>query len=215
MRLILLGPPGAGKGTQAVILSKKFNIAHIATGDLLRQAVKDKTPLGEEAKSYIDKGELVPDNLVTSLVEEKIKNIDTEKGFILDGFPRNITQAQEIDKFLKNQSREINWVIYLKTKEKTIIQRLSGRRVCQNCAGVFHIKNVPPKKDGICDYCVGKLIQREDDKPVTIKNRIKIYQEQTKGLINYYTEKGKLKEFSGDLNAESLLVLLQKLITSY
>lgn len=215
MRLILLGPPGAGKGTQAALLSKKFNLAHISTGDLLRQAVKDQTTLGKEAKSYIDKGELVPDNLVTSLVQDKIKNIDIEKGFILDGFPRNIAQAQDIDKFLKDQAKEINWVIYLKTKESTIISRLSGRRVCQNCAAVFHVKNVPPKKEGICDYCAGKLTQRDDDKPATVKNRIKIYQEQTKDLIDYYIKLGKSKEFSGDLDAESLLVLLQKLFTSY
>ncbi|MEW6008911.1 MAG: adenylate kinase [Candidatus Omnitrophota bacterium] len=212
MRLILLGPPGAGKGTQAALLSRKFDIPHISTGDLLRQAVKEETALGKEAKTYIDKGELVPDNLVTSLVGEKLENINIEKGFILDGFPRNIAQAQEIDKFLKSRNKIIDWVIYLKTKESTIIQRLSGRRVCKNCAKIFHIKNVPPKKEGICDYCGGALIQREDDMPSTIKNRIKIYQEQTKDLIDYYEEKAKLKEFSGDLDAGSLLALLQKFL---
>lgn len=214
MRIILLGPPGAGKGTQAVLLSKNFNIPHISTGDLLRQAVKDKTPLGLEAKAYIDQGALVPDKLVTSLVQEKLASIDMDKGFILDGFPRNIQQAQAIDEILAGYEKDIDWVIYFKTSEETIIQRLSGRRVCKNCGANFHIKNVPPKIPGVCDNCGGQLYQRDDDKPATVQKRIKTYELQTKDLIAYYKNKSKLKEFSGDLAAEELFALLQKLFAS-
>jgi adenylate kinase len=212
MKIILLGPPGAGKGTQAVLISKGCGLPHVSTGDLLRQAVKAGTPLGKEAKAYIDKGELVPDKLVTSLVKEKLASIDVDKGFILDGFPRNIQQAQDVDTILQGYNRDIDWVIYLKTSESTIIQRLSGRRVCKNCGANFHIKNVPSKVDGICDNCGGPLFQRQDDKPETVANRIKIYYSQTRDLIEYYRKKGKLKEFSGDLSSEGLFALLQKLI---
>lgn len=212
MRWILLGPPGAGKGTQAVLLTKKFNLPHISTGDLLRQAVKQQTPLGVEAKSYIDKGELVPDNLVTNLVKDKLTSIDMEKGFILDGFPRNISQAESLDIFLDSNHKPIDAVIYLATEENVIIQRLSGRRVCQSCEANFHIKNVPPKKEGICDNCGAKLIQRNDDKPQTIKNRIKIYNEKTKDLIEYYRRKNKLKQVSGGLESEKVLALLQNFL---
>lgn len=212
MKLILLGPPGAGKGTQAAILSKEFSLVHIATGDLLRQAVKQQTALGKKAKSFIDKGELVPDNLVTTLIEERLVNIDMNKGFILDGFPRNIDQAQTIDKFLKEHSSAIDWVIYLSADEATIIQRLTGRSVCQNCGANYHVKNIPPKIEGICDACGGKLIQRDDDKIETVKNRIKIYDLQTKDLINYYKDMGNLKEISGNLDAEKVLGILKKML---
>ncbi|MBU2541872.1 MAG: adenylate kinase [Candidatus Omnitrophica bacterium] len=210
MRIILLGSPGAGKGTQAVLLSKKFNIPHISTGDLLRQAVRNETSLGKEAKSYIDRGVLVPDNLVTLLVENKLEAIDAGKGFILDGFPRNIQQAIAVDAILKKLSTVIDWVIYLKASEETIIQRLSGRRVCKDCGVNFHIKNLPPKNEGICDNCGGRLIQRDDDKLSTIKNRIKTYEQQTKDLVEYYQKKEKLKEVSGDLSAEDALTQLEK-----
>ncbi len=214
MRLILLGPPGAGKGTQAVLLSKNFAIPHISTGDLLRQAVKNQTPLGKKAKSFIDKGDLVPDDLVTTLVEEKLSNIDLEQGFILDGFPRNKNQAETVDKFLTASNSKIDWVIYLATDTQTIIQRLTGRRVCQNCGANFHVKNVPPKEEGICDSCGGKLYQRDDDKLETVKNRIKTYELQTKDLIDYYRQKGNLKEISGSLSSEEVLAFLRKLLKS-
>lgn len=214
MRLILLGPPGAGKGTQAVLLSKNFDVVHISTGDLLRQAVKNQTPLGKKAKSFIDKGDLVPDDLVTTLVEEKLSNIDLGKGFILDGFPRNRNQAESVDKFLIASNSKIDWVIYLATDTETIIQRLTGRRVCQNCGANFHVINVPPKKDGICDSCGGKLYQRDDDKLETVKNRIKTYESQTKDLIAYYRQKGNLKEISGSLGSEEVLAFIRKLLNN-
>ena len=214
MILILLGSPGAGKGTQAVLLSKVFGIETICTGDLLRAAVKAETALGKEAKSYIDRGELVPDKLVTSMVEEKIAKLTDDKGFILDGFPRNTQQAMAIDGILKKRSLGLDWAIYLAASEGTIIQRLSGRRICQICGANFHIKNLPPKVAGICDNCGSKLIQRDDDKPGTIANRIKVYESQTKDLIDYYKKRKKLKEFSGDLNAEEVLVLLKQFLRS-
>lgn len=212
MRLILLGPPGAGKGTQAVLLSKNFSVPHISTGDLLRQAVKNQTPLGKKAKSFIDKGDLVPDDLVTTLVEEKLSNIDLAKGFILDGFPRNKNQAEAVDKFLTANNSKIDWVVYLATDTQTIIQRLTGRRVCQNCGANFHVKNVPPKKEGICDSCGGKLYQRDDDKLETVKNRIKTYELQTKDLIDYYRQEGNLKEISGTMSSEEVLAYLRELL---
>lgn len=212
MRLILLGPPGAGKGTQALLLSKTFDIPHISTGDLLRAAVREQTTLGKEAKSYIDSGQLVPDRLVTSIVEERLSNIGMHKGFILDGFPRNIFQAKAIDAFLTQKSEDIDWVIYLDASNEIIVQRLSGRRVCENCSINFHIKNLPPKKQGICDNCGHKLIQRDDDKAVTISNRIKIYESQTKELIDYYKKREILKEVSGDLSSEVVLVRLKQFL---
>ncbi len=214
MRIVLLGSPGAGKGTQAVLLAKKFDIVHISTGDLLRAAVRDQTALGKEAKAYIDRGELVPDNLLTSLVQNNFANVDVKKGFILDGFPRNIQQAIAVDEILTKFSTAIDWVIYLKASEPVIIQRLSGRRVCKVCGANFHIKNLVPKKEGICDHCGGALIQRDDDKFETIQNRIKTYEEQTKDLISYYQRKEKLKEVSGDLNAQAVLAQLEKFFRS-
>jgi len=210
MRLVLLGPPGAGKGTQAKILSEKFNLAHISTGDILRDAVKKGLPLGIKAKEFLKKGELVPDDIVVEMVVEKIRGI-ANRGFVLDGFPRTERQAEELDSALGNMGLGLNSVIYLETHLQVSTQRLSGRRMCRLCGSNYHLKNIPPKKEGICDRCGGVLILREDDREETVKKRWQVYQSQTAGLIDYYQRKGILRKVSGDLEASSVYEKLYKL----
>lgn len=214
MRLIFLGPPGAGKGTQADILSKSFAIAHISTGDLLREAVKSGSQLGIKAKGYMNKGELVPDELVIDLVKERLKNPNTKKGFILDGFPRTKNQAQKLDEAL-GSADTIEQVIYFSTTKSVILERLTGRRLCKNCQAIYHMKNKPPKRPGLCDICGGQLYQRDDDKECTILKRIDVYNAQTKELIDYYSKKSLLREVSGDLEANKLFDILTALFGQY
>ena len=210
MRLVLLGPPGAGKGTQANVLCKEFNVLHISTGDLLREAVRNNTAVGLEAKAYMDKGELVPDEIVAKMITEKLKNTDVSNGFILDGFPRTKRQAEILDNALETLRLPLDMVVYFETKEDTILLRLTGRRVCRKCGYNFHVTNIPPKKEGVCDYCGGELYQRDDDKEVTIRRRIDVYHSQTKELIDYYTEKKLLHKASGDLEVNALFSELKK-----
>ncbi|MFH1776692.1 MAG: adenylate kinase [Candidatus Omnitrophota bacterium] len=212
MRLILLGPPGAGKGTQAYILTEKFSIPHISTGNLLRKAIGEKEPVGMKAQSYIEKGELVPDNLVVEIVRKRIRESDAKKGFILDGFPRTRAQAGQLDDVLCSIDTKIDFVFYFKTTEKNIIERLSGRRVCKDCGFNYHIKNIPPRVSNVCDQCGGMLFYRPDDKVETIENRLKVYNEQTSELISYYKEKGLLKTVSGDLDADKLFMVIKKIV---
>ena len=213
MKLVLLGPPGAGKGTQSVVLSKKYNIPHISTGDILRQSVKAGEPLGLKAKTYMDKGELVPDSVVTGIVVERLKKPDTKKGFILDGFPRTLNQAKDLDEAIKKASIKLDIVLYFETSSAVAITRLTGRRVCSKCGMNYHIKNMPPRKDGICDKCGSKLIQRPDDNEATVLNRLKVYEAQTRPLIEYYTGEGILKKVSGDLDVKELLKVLSKIFS--
>lgn len=205
MRLIFLGPPGAGKGTQAKAISKKFKVVHISTGDILREAVKNKSEIGKQAKAFMDKGDLVPDELVIKVVVERLARPDTAEGFILDGFPRTEKQATSLDSELEKAGLTVDSVIYFDTSEEISVKRLSGRRVCKNCGANYHTVTMRPKKDGVCDICAGELYQREDDKEVTVKNRLKVYQQQTAGLIDYYKSKGSLKTVCGDLNVDGLL----------
>jgi len=214
LKLVLLGPPGAGKGTQSIVLSKTYSIPHISTGDILRESVKKSLPLGLKAKSYMDKGELVPDEIVTGIVVERLKNEDTKKGYILDGFPRTVKQAEDLDAALSKSGSSIDMAVYFKTSEATAIERLSGRRVCKACGFNYHIKNIPPKKNGICDKCGSELFQRPDDKEDTVRNRLKVYEVQTKPLIEYYTKKGIIKEVSGDLGVDELFGVLSKVFRS-
>lgn len=204
MKVVLLGPPGAGKGTQAKVLSENFKVLHISTGDMLRDAVKEGTKIGNIAKVYMQKGELVPDSVVTDIVVERISQEDAKRGFLLDGFPRNENQAKDLDTSMSATSDKLDVVLYFKTSPRVSIERLSGRRVCKTCSANFHIKNMPPKKDGMCDYCGGELIQRDDDKEETVKRRLKVYEEETRSLIDYYRKKSILKEVSGDLNVNEL-----------
>lgn len=204
LNLVLLGPPGAGKGTQAVLLKKRFNVIHVSTGDMLREAVKEGSDIGRKIQEYMQRGELVPDEMVTKGVIERLKKTDCSGGVILDGYPRNKSQAEALDKALAKEHRSLSLVLYFKTSEEVAIQRLSGRRVCQKCLKNYHVKNIPPKKEGICDKCGVVLIQREDDNPETVRKRLIVYEKQTKDLVDYYRGKGILREVNGDISAEKL-----------
>lgn len=210
MKLVLLGPPGAGKGTQSVVLSREYGIPHISTGDILRESVKKGLPLGLEAKSYMDRGDLVPDEIVTGIVIDRMKKADTKKGYILDGFPRTVKQAVCLDEALGKASA-IDMAVYFDTSENVAIERLSGRRVCKACGFNYHIKNIPPKRADTCDKCGNPLFQRPDDKEATVVNRLKVYRDQTKPLIDYYKKSGILKEVSGDLGVDDLFKVLSKI----
>ncbi|MFA5143794.1 MAG: adenylate kinase [Candidatus Omnitrophota bacterium] len=211
MKLILLGPPGAGKGTQSVELSKSYKLPHISTGDILRESVKAALPLGLKAKLYMDKGELVPDEVVIGIVAERLKNPDTKKGFILDGFPRTVNQAAGLDEALENMHSDIDMVLFFQTSSKVAIERLTGRRVCKNCGFNYHVRNMPPRKGGVCDKCGGPLYQRPDDNEATVLNRLKVYEDQTKPLVDYYARKGILKKVSGDLPVGELFKVLSQI----
>ncbi|MGD2279171.1 MAG: adenylate kinase [Candidatus Omnitrophota bacterium] len=204
MNLVLLGPPGAGKGTQAAFLIKAYDLLHISTGDMLRAAIKEGTDTGLKAQEYMNKGELVPDRIVTQLVVDRMARPDAVKGVMLDGFPRTRPQAEALDVSLDREKKSLDVVLYFKTSEDVAVQRLSGRRVCPKCGKNYHLTNMPPAEDNICDKCGVELFQREDDKPDTVRNRLAVYEEQTKDLIDYYKDKSLLREVDGDLPAEQL-----------
>jgi adenylate kinase len=197
MNLILLGPPGAGKGTQAQKIVDRYHIPQISTGDILRGAVKEKTPLGVKAKGFMDQGKLVPDELVIGIIEQRLKAQDCKAGFILDGFPRTIAQAEALQPILSGMGKQIDHVINIEVDEEELVRRLTGRRTCKNCGAMFHVLFQPPKKEGICDRCGGPLYQREDDKEETIRTRLKEYQRQTAPLIDYYQQKKTLRSIQG------------------
>ena len=193
MRIILLGAPGAGKGTQAKTISEKLNIPHISTGDIFRENIKGNTPLGQKAKEYMDKGELVPDELTVEIVKDRLGNADCANGFILDGFPRTIPQAEYLDKVLVQMNIYLDVALLIEVKDEDIIQRMSGRRVCNNCGATYNVVFNPTKEEGICDVCKSPVIQRADDAAETVLNRLQTYHKQTQPLINYYDKAGKLK----------------------
>ncbi len=197
MNIVLLGAPGSGKGTLATRLSEKLNIPHIATGDIFRFNLKNNTELGKLAKSYMDKGELVPDDVTCKMVKDRFQNDDARAGFILDGFPRTIPQAEELDKILKEMNKKIDFCILVDSDDDKIITRMGGRRVCKNCGEIFHTVTLKPKKDGICDKCGGELIQRDDDKEEVVKDRLKVYHEQTAPLIDYYKKQNLVSSVDG------------------
>ena len=197
MKLVLLGPPGAGKGTQAKMMIEKYRIPQISTGDILRQAVKDGTPLGKEAKTYMDQGELVPDELIINLVKERIKADDCKEGYIFDGFPRTVAQAEALDNVLEGLSTKLDAVVSINVPEDEVVKRLSGRRTCKSCGTLYHIIYNSPTKEGICDKCGGELFQRDDDNETTIRQRLSVYQAQTSPLIEYYSKQSLVKAIPG------------------
>jgi len=204
MRIVLLGAPGAGKGTQAKKLIEKYGIPQISTGDILRKAVADGTPLGKEAKSYMDKGELVPDSVVIGLVKERLQQDDCKKGFILDGFPRNTAQAETLDKVLDEMGMPLQVALSVDVDFDVLMKRLTGRRTCKSCGQMYNIYFSPPQKEGGCDKCGGELYQRDDDKKETIKKRLDVYEAQTAPLIDYYEKKGILKRVNGVGNIDEI-----------
>ena len=197
MNIILMGLPGAGKGTQASEIVKRFPIPHISTGDMFRKAIKDETDLGKEAKSYMDRGELVPDEVTVGIVKERISEDDAKKGFLLDGFPRTIEQAEALNNIMSELDRNIDAVINIEVPEEELMNRLTGRRICEKCGTTYHLVFNPPKVDGVCDIDGGKLYQRKDDNPETVSNRLSVNVKQSKPILEYYDEKGVLKNIDG------------------
>ena len=214
LQIVLFGPPGAGKGTHAKILSERYGISHISTGDLLRSQIQEGTPLGKRAKSFIDSGKLVPDELVVEMVKNQLQNSDVRKGFILDGFPRTVEQAKALEDMLLKNETPINLALQFDTSEEVIVDRLSGRRTCSNCSANYHIRNIPPRREGICDLCGNPLTQRKDDQPDTVRKRLKVYQDQTAPLIEFYEERQVLRAVNGDLEIEPLQEVLVQNIQS-
>ena len=197
MKIIMLGAPGAGKGTQAKMIADKYKVPHVSTGDIFRANIKNGTELGKEAKQYMDKGLLVPDELTVKILLDRVAQSDCENGYVLDGFPRTIPQAEVLDKALTELGDKIDYAIDVNVPDENIIKRMSGRRACLACGATYHIEHIPPKKEGVCDRCGEALVLRDDDKEETVKNRLNVYHEQTQPLIEYYTGKGILKEVDG------------------
>ena len=205
MRAVLLGPPGAGKGTQAVRLVEKYGVPQISTGDIFRKNIKEGTELGKKAQEYMNAGQLVPDELVVDLVKDRLMQDDCKNGYLLDGFPRTIYQAEALDRFLEEQGQKLDAVINFEVGYDTLIERLTGRRVCKECGAGYHIKSMPPKVEGVCDKCGSELEQRKDDTKETAVNRISVYEESTAPLIDYYTGTGALRNFNAEKDPDELL----------
>lgn len=204
MNIILMGLPGAGKGTQASEIVKKFPIPHISTGDMFRKAIKDETELGKEAKSYMDRGELVPDEVTVGIVKERLSEDDAKKGFLLDGFPRTLEQAEALSKIMTELGRKIDAVINIEVPEEELMNRLTGRRVCEVCGTTYHLVFNPPKVDGVCDLDGGKLYQREDDNPETVAKRLEVNVKQSKPILEYYDKEGVLKNVDGSKDIQEV-----------
>ncbi|MFY2152778.1 adenylate kinase [Mammaliicoccus sciuri] len=215
MNIILMGLPGAGKGTQASEIVKKYPIPHISTGDMFRKAIKEETDLGKEAKSYMDRGELVPDEVTIGIVRERLAEEDAKKGFLLDGFPRTVEQADALNEILSDLDRKVDAVINIKVAEEELMNRLTGRRICEVCGTTYHLVFNPPKVEGVCDLDGGKLYQREDDNPETVANRLSVNVKQTKPLLDFYENQGVLKNIDGsrqiDNVTEDVIQILESL----
>ena len=204
MKIIMLGAPGAGKGTQAKMIADKYQIPHISTGDIFRANIKNGTELGKEAKKYMDQGLLVPDELTVKILFDRVAQPDCANGYVLDGFPRTIPQAEVLDKALTELNDKIDYAINVDVPDENIVKRMSGRRACVACGATYHIEHIPPKKEGVCDKCGETLILRDDDKPETVLNRLKVYHDQTQPLIDFYTKKGVLKSVDGTVDMQDV-----------
>lgn len=212
MRIVLLGPPGAGKGTQAARLVGQLGLAHVSTGDILRSAVRDDTPLGRQAKGYMDAGELVPDPLILDLVGQRLEAPDCGRGFVLDGFPRTVAQADGLAALLAKRGEALDAVVTLEVPEDILVQRLASRRVCAACGRDYNTVSRPPRREGVCDACGGQVIQRDDDKESTIRRRLSVYREQTRPLIEYYERRGLLRRVRGDQGPDAVFGEILKAI---
>ncbi|WP_337540763.1 adenylate kinase [Suilimivivens sp.] len=204
MKIIMLGAPGAGKGTQAKMIAEKYSIPHISTGDIFRYNIKNGTELGKEAKKYMDQGLLVPDELTVKILLDRVAQDDCKNGYVLDGFPRTIPQAEVLEEALTKLGDRIDYAINVEVPDENIVKRMSGRRACVNCGATYHIEHVPPKKEGICDNCGSELILRDDDKPETVKNRLSVYHKQTQPLIDFYNGKGVLRTVDGTVDMKDV-----------
>lgn len=212
MKIIMLGAPGAGKGTQAKMIADKYHVPHISTGDIFRMNIKNGTELGTEAKQYMDQGLLVPDELTVKILLDRVAQADCEKGYVLDGFPRTIPQAEVLDKALTALGDKIDFAIDVDVPDENIINRMSGRRACVACGATFHIVHVPTKVEGICDRCGKELVLRDDDKPETVKNRLTVYHNQTQPLIEYYTKKDILKTVDGTIDMNDVFATIVNIL---
>ncbi len=212
MKIIMLGAPGAGKGTQAKMIADKYGVPHVSTGDIFRANIKNGTELGMEAKKYMDQGLLVPDELTVRILLNRVAQDDCKNGYVLDGFPRTIPQAEVLDSELTKLGDHIDYAINVDVPDENIVKRMSGRRACLTCGATYHIEHVPPKKEGICDVCGSELVLRDDDKPETVKNRLNVYHEQTQPLIDFYTEKGVLKTVDGTVPMEEVFAAITAIL---
>lgn len=212
MKIIMLGAPGAGKGTQAKKIAEKYQIPHISTGDIFRANIKNGTALGMEAKSYMDKGALVPDELTVRILLDRVAQEDCKNGYVLDGFPRTIPQAEVLEKELTKLGDKVDHAINVDVPDENIVRRMSGRRACLNCGATYHIEHVPPKKEGVCDKCGSELVLRDDDKEETVKKRLAVYHEQTQPLIDFYTERQVLKTVDGTKSTEDVFDSIVKIL---
>ena len=212
MKIIMLGAPGAGKGTQAKMIADQYKIPHISTGDIFRANIKEGTELGKEAKTYMDKGLLVPDELTVKILLDRVAKDDCKNGYVLDGFPRTIPQAEVLDKALTELGDKIDYAINVDVPDENIINRMSGRRACLSCGATYHIEHIPPKTEGVCDTCGSELVLRDDDKPETVKNRLNVYHEQTQPLIDFYTAKNVLKTVDGTRDMKDVFAAITEIL---
>ncbi len=212
MNLILMGPPGAGKGTQAAKIIEKYNIPHISTGDIFRENIKNGTELGKKAQEYMNAGKLVPDELVVEIATDRLDKDDCKDGFLLDGFPRTVFQAEELDKYLAAKGSKIDSVLNLEVNREELMARLTGRRICSNCGASYHVVNIPPKKEGICDICGSEIIQRKDDNEETASNRIEVYNNETKPLVDYYERAGNIVHIDGTIGLDNVFNIISGII---
>ncbi len=208
MKIIMLGAPGAGKGTQAKMIADKYQIPHVSTGDIFRANIKNGTELGKQAKEYMDKGLLVPDELTVKILLDRVAQEDCKNGYVLDGFPRTIPQAEVLDDALNKLGDKIDYAINVDVPDENIVKRMGGRRACLKCGATYHIEHIPPKKEGICDSCGSELVLRDDDKPETVQKRLNVYHEQTQPLIDFYTKKGVLRSVDGTVDMKDVFAAI-------